>query len=103
MICPKLLILKLELFADDTALFLIDTNLKSLNYKVNMELSKVNLWLNTNKLTLNHSKTTFLSIKPKCKSPDLPVSDFNVSNLGIAIEKCCTAKSFGVSLDESFN
>ena len=75
-----------RLLADDTALFLTDTNLKSLNYKVNMELSRISLWLNANKLTLNHSKTTYLLIKPKSKSLD--ISDFNVSIGGIAIEKC---------------
>ena len=92
---------KSRLFADDAAWFLTDTNLKSLNYKVNMELSKVSFWLNDNKLTLNHSKTTYLLIKPKSKSPDL--SDFNVSIGGIAIEKCCTAKYRGVILDQNLN
>ena len=98
---PKASNFESRLFADDTALFLTDTNLKSLNYKVNMELSKVSLWLNANKLTLNHSKTTYLFIKPKSKSPDL--SDFDVSVRGIGIKKCCTAKYLGVILDENLN
>ena len=56
MTCAKLLSLKLDFFADDNVLFLTDTNLKSLNYEVNMELNKVDLWLNANTLTLNYSK-----------------------------------------------
>ena len=54
-----------RLFADDTALILTDSNLKSLNDKVNTELSKVGHWLNSNKLSLNLSKTKYLLVKEK--------------------------------------
>ena len=43
---------KTRLFADDTALMITDSTLKSLSEKVNMELSKVGNWLNSNKLSL---------------------------------------------------
>ena len=87
---PKASNFETRLFADNTALFLINTNLKSLSYKVNMELSKVDLWLNTNKLTLNHSKSNYLLIKTKSKPPD--ISYFNVSVRGIAIENAVQQK-----------
>ena len=56
---PKASNFETRLFEDDTALLLTDSDLKSLNYKVNTELSKVELRLNANKLTLHYSKTKY--------------------------------------------
>ena len=47
---------KMRLFADDTALFLSNDNLKTLNKDVNYELLNIEAWLNANKLSLNYSK-----------------------------------------------
>ena len=101
-VLPKPSNFEAQLFADDiAALLLTDSDLKSLNYKVNTELSKVELWLNANKLTLNYSKTKYLLIKPKPKS-NLPNScNFNISLNGISIEKCSKAKYLGLILDEN--
>ena len=96
---PKASNFETRLFADDTALLLTDSYLKSLNYKVNSELSKVELWLNANKLTLNYSKTKYLLIKPKSKLPN----SCNLSLNGISIEKCCLAKYLGLILDKNLN
>ena len=43
----------MRLFADDTALFLSNDNLKTLNKDVNYELLNIEAWLNANKLSLN--------------------------------------------------
>ena len=48
----KMTSLKTILFADDTALFLSDSNVSSLGKFVNDELEKVKMWLIQNKLTL---------------------------------------------------
>ena len=49
-----------HLFADDTNLFLSDSNLKELEKKLNVELKMVNKWLYANKLSLNIEKTSFV-------------------------------------------
>ena len=98
---PKAYNFETRLFADDTALLLTDSDLTSLNYKVNIELSEVELWLNANELTLNYSKTKYLLIKPKSKLPNS--CNFNISLNGISIEKCCKAKYLGLILNENLN
>ena len=39
---------------------LSDSNLNSLQYKVNNELNKIDFWLQMNKLSLNYSKTNYI-------------------------------------------
>ena len=51
-----------RLFADDTALISIDTNLTTLEMKVKSEMQKIVHWLNEKKLTLNYSKTTYVLV-----------------------------------------
>jgi len=43
---------KVALFADDTNLFLSNSNLTDLITKINEELSKISMWLKLNKLSL---------------------------------------------------
>ena len=92
-----------RLFADDTALMLTDSTLKSLNEKVNTELSKVGNWLNSNKLSLNYSKTTYLLIEPKTKANNSTFHNFNVNLKGIKIQKSLSTKYLGVILDENLD
>ena len=90
-----------RLFADDTALFLSNDNLKTLNKDVNYELLNIEALLNANKLSLNDSKTKYLLIKPKTKTSQL--CKFAVTIKGIELEKCQSAKYLGIILDENLN
>ena len=47
------------MFADDTNLFIPDSNIENLFETMNEELRKVATWFKANKLSLNISKTTF--------------------------------------------
>ena len=98
---PKASNFDTRLFADDTALLLTDSNLTTLNKKVNSEFSKIENWLNANKLSLNYSKTKYLLYTPKSK--DSQLYDFTVKTKGIKLERCKTAKYLGVILDEKLN
>ena len=51
-------VLEFHLFADDTNLFLADSNILNLETKLIIELAKVNQWLNANKLSLNIDMNT---------------------------------------------
>lgn len=53
-------ILDLHLFADETNLFLNNTNILNLEANLNVELEKVSPWLYTNKLSLDIDKTSFV-------------------------------------------
>ena len=100
---PKLSSFETRLFADDTALMLADSTLKSLNEKINTDLSKVGNWLNSNKLSLNYSKTTYLLIEPKTKANNSAFHNFNVNLKGIKIQKSLSTKYLGVILDENLD
>ena len=87
-----------RLFADDTALILSDSNISSLNERVNFEFAKIEQWLISNKLSLNLSKTKFLLISPSHKpiKPD----KFHISIRGCNIERCQSIKYQGVQIKE---
>ena len=51
-----------RLYANDTALFMFDKNLYTLNKRVNDELVNIDNWLKSNKLTPNYTKTKFMII-----------------------------------------
>ena len=100
---PKVSSFETRLFADDTALKLTDSTLKSLNEKVNTELSIVGNWSNSNKLSLNYSKTTYLLIEPKTKANNSTFYNFNMKLRGIKIQKSLFTKYLGVILDENLD
>ena len=50
-------------FADDTSLYLADSNLAKLFKKANEEVNKLYDWFCSNKLSLNPTKTKFIVIK----------------------------------------
>ena len=53
-------ILDFQLFADDTNLFLNNSNILNLETNLNVELEKVSQWLYADKLSLNIEKTSFV-------------------------------------------
>ena len=53
-------VLNFVMFADDTNLFLSNSNLTDLITKINEELSKISMWLKLNKLSLNIKKTHYM-------------------------------------------
>ena len=82
---PKASKFMTRLFADGTALILSDSNIYSLNERLNSEFAKIEQWLISNKLSLDLSKTKFLLI-----SADKPIKPekFNISIRGCNIERC---------------
>jgi hypothetical protein len=56
-----------KIFADDTNIFAISSNLKTLEALMNSELDKVKEWCDVNKLSINISKTSYMIIKPARK------------------------------------
>jgi hypothetical protein len=56
------------LFADDSSIFLSNTDQGYLISTMNAELEKINIWMKTNKLSVNISKTNYIIFRPKQKS-----------------------------------
>ncbi len=88
-----------RLFADDTNIFMSDSNVGRLQTAMNTELKKVNQWLKCNFLSLNVSKTKFLLFH---YNNDRPQS-FHVNINGNKIEKCTFVKYLGVFIDDKLN
>ena len=60
------------MFADDTNLFLSDSNIENLFETMNEELRKVAIWFKANKLSLDISKTKYSLFHSTRKRKDIP-------------------------------
>ena len=60
------------MFADDTNLFISDSNIENLFETVNEELRKVAIWFEASKLSLNISKTNYYLFHSTRKRNDIP-------------------------------
>ena len=60
------------MFADDTNLFISDSNIKNLFETMNEELRKVANWFKANKLSLSISKTNYSLFHSTKKRKDIP-------------------------------
>ena len=70
--------------ADDTALFMFDKTLCTLNKRVNDELFNIDNWLKSNKLTTNYTKTKFMIISHDKNAK----SNFEVTINKVPINNC---------------
>uniref|UniRef100_A0A672GYN6 Reverse transcriptase domain-containing protein n=1 Tax=Salarias fasciatus TaxID=181472 RepID=A0A672GYN6_SALFA len=97
-ICNVSKLMKLVLFADDTNIFLSDTNLQKLLNNVATEFGKLKSWFNKNKLSLNLSKTTLMIFGNKKinAETDILIDD-------ITIERVKETKFLGVIIDEKLS
>ena len=60
------------MFADDTNLFISDSNIENICQTMNEELRKVANWFKTNKFSLNISKTKYFLYHSTRKRKDTP-------------------------------
>jgi len=85
-------------FADDTTLYLSDSNIETLYRRGNDEINKLFIWLCANRLSLNITKTQYLIIRPKHKSLTQPLPNITINNIKIAHME--SVKFLGVHVDE---
>lgn len=89
---------KINLFADDTAIYLVGMDIDELVATMNQELNKFNEWLNINKLKLNAIKTKYMVLGHK------NVLNVNQLNIGSAsIERVSEIKYLGCIIDEKLD
>ena len=91
------------MFADDTNLFISDSNKENLFETLNEELRKVVNWFKANKHSLNISKTKYYLFHSIRKRKDIPniLPPLHIDN--VPVEKEFVAKFFGVYLDENIS
>lgn len=84
----------LNLFADDTAIYLVGKDIDELVEIMNSELNVLNEWLNVNKLKLNATKTKYMVLGHK------NVDNVNQISIGDAVNEI---KYLGCIIDEQLN
>ena len=88
------------MYADDTNIFLSNSNYETLESNINLELDRVKLWLKSNKLSLNLNKTHCmlftLSRAIKTKTPRI-----TIDNTSLAIVH--HTSFLGVLIDDKLN
>ena len=91
------------MFADDTNLFISDSNRKNIFVSMNEELRKVATWFKANKLSLNISKTKYSLFHSTRKGKDIPniVPPLHIDNLPIKRE--FVTKFLAVYLDKNIS
>ena len=69
---------ELLLFADDTNMFLQDTDINSLSARANKALFDINLWFKLNKLSVNIKKCNFILFSTKQLNVDVKICIDNI-------------------------
>ena len=93
-------LLSFYLFADDTAIFLSNKNIKVLEDTINQELVNVSHWLIANKLSLNVKKSNAMLFRTQNESVTPRI---NLKLNGIPIEEKQDAKYLGVIIDHKLS
>ena len=81
-------------FADDTTLYLSNSNINTLYKDANMHINNLFIWFCSNKLSLNANKTKYILLRPKR-------SKHNIENMTLAIDEI-PLKRIGENCDEKF-
>ena len=89
-----------NLFADDTMLFLKNESLKTISKQANIDLKLLLNWLKANKISLNASKTELLIFRSVRKKIDY---DLKIKIDGHRLRPSKVVKYLGVYIDEHLN
>ena len=91
------------MFADDTHLFISDSNIGNLFETMNEELRKVANWFKANKLSLNISKTKYSLFHSTRKRKDIPniLPPLHIDN--VPVKREFITKFLGVYLNENIS
>ena len=87
---------KTIMYADDTTLYVSDTNMNRLYSTINDELDIISDWFKSNKLSVNAAKSNYVTFR---KSPDCTIPD-TITIDGNQIEKAKSVKFLGIFIDE---
>lgn len=94
---------KIQMFADDTLLYVMGENIDEITQKLNNDLIHLSDWLNNNSLQLNINKTKSMVIRNRTHNCNLNLVNFNVKIDDEKIERVNEFKYLGCILDEYLN
>ncbi|XP_065662820.1 uncharacterized protein LOC136085441 [Hydra vulgaris] len=102
-LCNASLKLNSVMFADDTNLFLTNSDIKNLYADMNIELIKANNWFRANKLSLNSEKTKYILFHKKTQEENLPLKLPDLILNDNLIKKQASIRFLGVLVDEKLS
>ena len=93
---------KLNLFADDTNLFITAQNIDDLFYIANKAINDIYIWTVCNKLTVNLKKSNFILFKPKKKDLDnITQKNRQILLANNVLDRVSSIKYLGIIIDEN--
>jgi len=99
--CPDTI---LKLFADDSNVFVKDSNLKDLFNSANTASLKICNWFKSNRLTINHAKSAYVLFFPSKEDEEfIATNNFSVSIENNIIVRVNYVKFLGVIIDDHLN
>ena len=93
--------MKFIMFADDTNIFFVHNDLKTLFTTANNELENINEWFKANKLYLNVKKTNYILFYSRRKTDNLPLKLPQMHINNNEIKRVTSTKFLGVIIDEN--
>lgn len=92
---------KINMFADDTILYISGNDLNQMYITINRELAVINNWLCENSLSLNLNKTKYMLIGKNYKLSGLNAINFYVEINNYKLEQVKEMKYLGIIIDEN--
>ena len=87
------------MFADDTSVFISNSNLITSYQRVNEDLNSIYNWLDANKLSINFTKTKYVLFRTLHSKP--PPSNLSLSVHGKKIERVSEINFLGITYNEN--
>ena len=92
----------LYIYADDTSISCYDTNVNSLNTKLNQDLNNIEKWCQKNRIVINTSKSKSMLICSHQKRSALETDLLNVKIHNICLENVANQKILGLIIDKIY-
>lgn len=92
---------QMELFADDTMIYISGTDLKQMEVKLNSDLNTLFIWLCNNNLCINTEKTKYCLFGKKQKLNSVDTRNLNIEINNVKIVHVDQIKYLGVIFDSS--
>ena len=89
------------MFADDTSVFISNSNLTTMYQRANEDLNSIYNWLSANKLSINFTKTKCVMFRTLRSKP--PPSNLSLSVHGKKIERVSEINFLGISYNENLS
>ena len=89
------------MFADDTSVFISNSNLTTKYQRANEDLNSIYNWLSANKLSINFTKTKYVMFRTLRSKP--PPSNLSLSIHGKKIERVSEINFLGITYNENLS